>query len=191
MAEASAKEPKSYSTDPEAVRKRLKRKREDPDFQLLLAQEHKCTKCPGLLHELIAPKAEHIDVLTEDRKLQKQALKWFQENDELRKKAIKDWEERGGELEEFEGIFGRLATKIKDLTRQLVDTKAAKKLLELEVQDLKERITNGVSSGAVMCGNCKLQEKSAFGCTFDQMVAATRKSPRGRFKGSYKEPVTL
>ena len=52
MAEASAKGPKEYSTDPEAVRKRLKRKRKDPDFELLLAQEHKCTKCPGLLHDL-------------------------------------------------------------------------------------------------------------------------------------------
>ena len=53
----------------------MKRKREDPDFQLLLAQEHKCTKCPGLLHELIAARQETNDVLKEDRKLQKQAMK--------------------------------------------------------------------------------------------------------------------
>ena len=33
-AEPSAKAPKEYSSDPEAVQKR-----EDPDFQLLLAQE--------------------------------------------------------------------------------------------------------------------------------------------------------
>ena len=88
-------------------------------------------------------------------------------------------------------MLGRFGTKLKDTTRQLLECKATNKLLELEVQDLKERITNGVSSGAIMCGNCKLQKKSAFGWTFDQMVAATRKSPRGRLKGSYKEPVTL
>ena len=157
----------------------------------MLAQEHKCTKCPGLLHELIALKAEHIDVLKEDRKLQKQAMKWYGHNEELRKQAREDWEERGEELDEFEGIFERLATKIKDLTRQLLDTAAAKKLLELEVQDLKERITNGVSSGAIMCGNCKLAKANPFGCTLEELVAKTRKSPRGRFRGSYKEPVTL
>ena len=191
MAEATAKMPKEYSSDPEAVRRRLKRKREDPDFQLLLAQEHKCTKCPGLLHELIAARREHVDVLTEDRKLQKQALKWFQENDELRKKAIKDWEERGGELDEWSATFGRFGKKLKDTTRQLLETAAAKKLLELEVQDLKERITNGVSSGAIMCGNCKLAKANPFGYTLEELMAKTRKSPRGRVKGSYKEPVTL
>ena len=87
--------------------------------------------------------------------------------------AREDWVDADEALDEFADIFKGHCTKTKRLQRQLLDTAAAKKLVELENNDLKERITNGVSSGAIMCGNCKLQKNDAFGWTFDQMAAAT------------------